>query len=319
MQTNTQDIRQFISALLTTRINLNRFNNNTPGLGIISENSQKKAFLSPGTGLRRNSSQLLSQLSPNYAEEIKAQLSPDTNKKSGILLNDQMREYIKSFEENPARHELLINEFQKRAPFISQKLDKAIGNAPQRDNMEIAKQTLDAEIKKCRLIVATKVEKDSRILDALQNQKIDYKGHEVEATVNGKGTGISITVYEAQNLDIAHQNMQSHYIDMSKVHMDNLGTAVNMGTITPTALMEFLIGQTTKNDYTLASRIGITSQLKNLSISRFNQDHTGVEKITTEIKDKLTNYLNVINGRTLQTGQTRNIDISQQQGMSIGV
>lgn len=300
---DTQSIRKFISALLTFRINANRFFSNTPGLGMESANSKKRNFLSPTANLRGNSSRLLSQLSPG------------SNHKKGIHLDEQMKDFIKGFEKDPRKHESLLAEFQKRTPFISHKLDKAIGSAQKKDSIEVAQKTLENEIKRCKATVTTRFERENIRLENKQNPEIAVKGREVEATINGRGTGRSVTIYEAQSLDQAHRSMQTHYADMTKARFDSLGTAVNMGSITPAALLNHLISQGTRNNYDIASRIGVAGQLKDLSVARFNHDQSGVEKITTEIKNKLTEYLNITNGRTQHMAQNHEQNISQHQGI----
>lgn len=314
---DTQEMRRFISTLLTSRIGASRFTSNTPGLGTESPSTKKKNILSLGANLRRNSSQLLSQLNPNYPEDLKKEYLSGNSRNKKLHLDEQMKAFIKSFEKDPNKHEALVAEFQKRAPFISHKLDKTIGNASQKESIDVAQKTLENEIKRCKAIVNSRFERENILLETKQNQGITVQGREIEATIDGRGTGMGVTIYETQNLDQAHRSMQTHYADMSKARFDNLGTAVNLGTITPAALMDYLIDQGTHHNYDLASHIGVTGQLKELSVSRFNHDRTRAEKITAEIKNKLTDYLNITNGRTQAIGQSLEQNISQQHHQGI--
>ena len=308
---------KIIAALLTFRLNKNRLQEKGLGLGNNTDLS-KRINHSALTGLNKNSSGLLSSLNPHLKEELSNGLSSGIGK-DGIKLNEDMKNYIKSFHQAPGGQDALLNEFTKRLPFITAKLNKTIGKTSPKESLETAKKVLNSEIKKCRLIVQTRIEKEKRLFLLNHPAEIQYKEHELPVTVNGRETGMSATVYEALNLDQAHKNMQGHYIDMSKTQFNSLESVVNMGNITPAALLALLLENSSKNDYVLASKLGITDLLKEHSLARFNQDKHGLEKTTQAITTRLTDYLHMKNGQIQQVGQEIQQSPTQHQGINIGI
>lgn len=316
--TSPENIGKIITTLLSSRMSTGRYHNSKVGLGNNSDFNAKNHF----SGLSRLNGKavnLLARLNPDFWENL-------LNAQSGFghtnsnLIDDNMKNYIKSFEQDPARHEALLDEFKKHILLISEKINRSIGKAPQQETMDAAHKTLDSEIKKCRQIIHAKIEKEKIVLSTANHRKgIEYKGHDVPATVNGRNTGMSVKLYEMVNLDQAHSKMHKYYIDMSKAKFTSLDTAVNMGNITPAALLAILIERSTKNDYVLASKLGVTDLLKERSLAKFNQDKPGLERITQTINTKLTDYLNLKNGYTQTVGQDIRQNITQQQGMNVGL
>lgn len=295
-----QYLNDLISELLMFRAKTSRFANNRQGLG-----NSSKTFL--GQDLKKSSIHLLSNLNPTFKENF----AEYPNNKKEIKISNQTKEYIKNLETDPKRQEALINEIQKRAPFLSEKLNKAIGRASQADGLQMAQNTIEKEINKCRIIVSKRFSREQFLQSNITARNIGYRSRDVEATVNGKGTGINVSVYETRELDMKHQAMQTRYADMSNAQMNNYDTALNIGAITPAALLAVLFEKASINDYTLANKIGVVQHLKDYSLARFNNNQSGMSKIEFDIKNKLTEYIKMQNGYSQQISQSMEQNISQ--------
>jgi hypothetical protein len=310
----SQNLRKCIAEILVFKMRTSKLMDHRPGLGLINNRSEEAGKTSPRSGLRSNSAKWLSY---QFANDI-GLLTPNSfHLRSEVKKLSSVDAYVGQFESDSLKRKGLIEEFRRRLPSICEEIDKAIGKATTGEETYEAKRILNDEIGKCNYFVQLQSEKMNNPLFIDRYNRIELKGHDVEATINGKGTGQSVIVYTPVELDKKHQLLNQHYTDMSKAQMDSMSTAANIGAVTPDILWGVLLEKARCNDFTLATQIGITGKLKDYSLAKFNQDTLAMSRIITDIKNKLVDYINIENGRIQQTGQDKEQTILTHQATSL--
>lgn len=310
----TQNLRKCMAEILVFKMRTGKLTDHRPGLGSIGNRPEEVGAASPRTGLRRNSAKWLSgQLADGEGLLTKntVHLTPEVPNLSSV------DGYIGKLESDTLKQKSLIEEFHRRLPFICEKIDRAIGKAKTGEEIYEAKKILNDEIGKCRNFVRLQSEKTNNTLYIDRYNRVELKGQDVEATINGKGTGQPVMVYTPVELDKKHQLLYQHYTDMSKAQMGSMNTAANIGAVTPDILWGILLEKARCNDFSLATQIGITGKLKDYSLAKFNQDTPAMNQIITDIKNKLVNYINIENGRVQQAGQGNEQTILNHQATGL--